>query len=110
VLFASVPYYNERLVALDAIEGGTQTQPQSLRFYQWRLSKQELQEEFTKAGFKVHENLPVHKHEGCRRYTHQRFGWSLDSFSHRIGTWVAGKVLRPDFACHMLLGIGEKPL
>lgn len=75
-LFVSVPYYNWRHILRDLLSLSRwdhtydkrcgYTQPQ--RFYQWRLTRSELQRELELRGFQVREIRPIHKIEGVERF------------------------------------------
>jgi SAM-dependent methyltransferase len=111
MLFASVPFHNRRLMAMDARQpaaappAGTRKR----RFYQWRLTREEFGARFVNAGFELIDVQPVHKQEGVRRFVCNRFGVRADTAACRAMTWLISPWLKRGFANHMLLGTGRVP-
>lgn len=112
LLCVTVPFYNGRLLAMDAagrnVRGG-EARDGTRRFYQWRLTRDELRDQFTSAGFEVLSVLPVSKRHGVVRYLHHRFGWEEESLAQRMSAWAFSPWLSRDYVCHMLMGIGVVP-
>ena len=74
-LFLSVPFHNIRhwlrdklpLHCVEPLYDRQHGYASSLHFYQWRLTKQELQQLFSMHGFEILFNRPTNKAEGMRR-------------------------------------------
>lgn len=115
-LFITVPFQNGRHSWRDKRELSLWDQyfhkekgyQSRMRFYQWRLTKPELQRELEINGFRTVEIEPVHKRFGLDRTI--RCDLHLDSHS-RVGK-VTQALLYPiiprNFVAHMIIGVGKK--
>lgn len=105
-LIITVPFYNNRLKAIDA--GRSISQPENTEFYQWRLEKEELLQEFEKGGFICEHSEPIYTHEGLSRHLHHRYGLPYGRLNKY--TSMALSVFAPaNYFAHMLIGVGTKP-
>lgn len=116
-LFVSVPFHNWRLMLRDAIglergdgevvgpDGGLTPH----RFYQWRLTRQELRRELELRGFSVHSVSPIAKLTGVGRMLQ----WDLPVFARgSIGYRLAARALAltmpSAFVSHMILAVAQR--
>lgn len=115
-LFLSIPFHNMRhwlrdklpLHCVEPLYDRQHGYSSSLHFYQWRLTRQELQQLFAMHGFEVLFNRPINKAEGMRRMLYSDFGIPTDSTQSRILQFLLSTILPRGIVCHMLLGVGRK--
>lgn len=108
LLFVSVPLDNLRHAILGSLARPSSS-GNTLRFYQWRLTRAELARELTIGGFEVLETRPIHKRQGVLRCLHHEFKLPY--------TWFITKALAailspftPGWAiAHMTLAVARKP-
>lgn len=79
------------------------------RFYQWRLTRQELIDELNIAGFEQVVVQPAHKLEGVRRMLHNDLGLPFDSRANEILSRVGRHLLPGSLISHMLFASARKP-
>jgi SAM-dependent methyltransferase len=116
-LFVSVPFDNWRLILRDAraLERWDENfdpklgyrQPQ--RFYQWRLTRPELQRELELHGFNVHTIRPIGKLAGAGRMLQ----WDLRLFpkgsrAYYVARRALAAALPASFISHMILAAAER--
>jgi SAM-dependent methyltransferase len=115
-LFISVPYQNSRHLHRDKRDLWFWDENyqrncgyhKKMRFYQWRLTKSELQREFEINGFRTLALEAIQKGHGIRR--------AVQHDLHINPNTVIGKALRVllylftprGYAAHMIIGIGQK--
>jgi len=116
-LFISVPFHNWRHTlrdsrrldrwdsAFDPRDGYRQAQ----RFYQWRLTRPELQRELELHGFKTAEVTPVHKLTGVGRWLQ----WDLRLFRKNSQAYYAARraaaaLIPATYISHMILAVGHR--
>lgn len=116
LLFVSVPFHNRRHMLRDRRSAGASehsnpaggdTEPQ--RFYQWRLTKPELQHEFAAHGFTLRELRTIGKLTGAGRMLQ----WDLPLFTtgsgaYRVARRALATALPSSFIGHMILAVGER--
>ena len=115
-LFVSVPFYNLRhlwhdlrpLHVWDELFDREHGYVAPLRFYQWRLTKTELQREFERHGFHCESVLPIGKSEGVHRMLHHDYRLQRGSAWHRRIYRLIFPLIPQNYACHMILGMGYK--
>jgi SAM-dependent methyltransferase len=113
-LVVSVPYQNWRHILRDARawhkwdENYDFRQGDPMRFYQWRLTKPELQRELEIHGFKCLIVEAIHKKEGLHRAIVHDLGVRKDSRWHKPIYKVLYPFCPKNGVCHMILGIGQK--
>ncbi len=116
-LFVSVPFHNRRLMKRDraALERwDDQFDPASgyerpQRFYQWRLTREELRRELELRGFKVHEVAPIAKATGVGRWLQWEVGLKTKgTTAYRLASRVFGTVLPSDYISHMILAVAQR--
>ena len=115
-LFISVPFQNTRHLLRDsrALRCWDETFDKKkgyaspMRFYQWRLTKSELQREFEINGFRGVKVEPMYKDHGILGAVKWDLHINPDS---RIGAALR-MLLRPflsrDFIAHMIVGVAQK--
>lgn len=116
LLFVSVPYQNRRHLRRD--RGALWTwddnydrdcgYTRQMRFYQWRLTRCELQRELEIRGFRVLEVHAIHKMEGTRRMLRHDLKLDPSSFVGRVLAQVLNALTPAEYAAHMLLAVAEK--
>ena len=115
-LFLSVPFHNIRhwlrdklpLHCVEPLYDRQHGYASSLHFYQWRLTKQELQQLFSMHGFEILFNRPTNKAEGMRRMLYSDFGIPIESKQSQILQSLLSPIFPRGIVCHMLLGVGLK--
>ena len=110
-LFITVPFDNLRMALIKAFDSKRETAPadRPMRFYQWRLTREELRECLSAGGFEVLDIKPIHKRQGVLRSLHHEFGLSYK--------WVVSKALSVLLApflpgvvfSHMIMAVARKP-
>ncbi|MDA1166442.1 MAG: class I SAM-dependent methyltransferase [Planctomycetota bacterium] len=116
-LFVSVPFQNWRLVLRDAralehwdeefdAQSGYRT-PQ--RFYQWRLTREELRRELELHGFSVLGVTPVGKLTGVGRMLQWGFPlFAKGSRPYAMASRVGALVLPASYVSHMILAVAKR--
>lgn len=117
-LFISVPFHNRRLwrrdhmplgaVEPDYIQG--RGYAKSMRFYQWRLTEQELRRELEMHGFTVQSVMPIHKEVGVHRMLVTDYGISANSMLHNVLLKLLSPVLPSSYIANMVMAVGVKKL
>ncbi len=109
ILALSVPFCNFRhLLALHR-SGVPIEEGKALRFYQWRLTRSELERELIGAGFCNVQINPIHQREGISRLlTHAGFG-GLPRMAQRLAIGILQRLLPKSFAAHMIFALARKP-
>lgn len=84
-------------------------QPAPTRFYQWRLTRDELASILTGHGFAVEDVKVIHKREGVRRWLHESFGMRLwgtvtRGLAFGLSPFIPGVLIG-----FMILAIARKP-
>lgn len=116
-LFISVPFQNWRHILRDArrlerwdedFNPGT-GYAQTHRFYQWRLTRPELQRELELHGFRAERITPISKLQGVGRWLQ----WDLPLFRLNSRPYFAARrlfstVLPSSYVSHMLLAVAER--
>ena len=111
-LFISVPFDNWRHAFRACLASWRKLTPDSekLRFYQWRLTRQELALELRRGGFELHKVRTIHKRQGALRMISTTFGLPYQ--------WLFTRVLRAGLAlflpgpliAHMQIAMARKSL
>lgn len=107
-LVISVPFDNLRMQWLRRRKGPDTPAPPGLRFYQWRLTRQELQAELAAQGFTVDELRPIHTRGGLMRSLHHELGLPYGLVNSAAAAVLAPLMPARVFA-HMLLAAARKP-
>jgi len=116
-LFVTVPFHNTRHWKEDnrayrRSMHGSQDSPGSgkkaMRFYQWRLTRLELKQEFEMHGFGLISISPIDKEEGLSRFAKHAFGAQPGTRIHHILKMLLGLLVTRNFVSHMLMGVGRK--
>jgi len=115
-LFVTVPYQNDRHLRkdkgelsiwdenYDKIKGYENT----MRFYQYRLTKPELKREYEINGFKCLNIIAIEKRHGLFRMITQDTNIDPGSWIYRIVMRLLYPLISKNYVAHMLLGIGQK--
>ena len=110
-LFITVPFDNIRmsLKASFGSPGAYRKARDDERFYQWRLTREELARELSHGGFEVLDVMPMHKRQGMLRSLHHEFGlpygWLLTrGLAFGLAPVVPGRVV-----AHMLMAVARRP-
>jgi SAM-dependent methyltransferase len=115
-LFITVPFQNGRhlsrekhaLQCWDENYDPGKGYQSKMRFYQWRLTRPELQRELEINGFKTLKVQPVDKWHGLYRMLELDYHINTSS---KFGSWLHSKLYRlvPEgYASHMLMGVAQK--
>ncbi len=115
-LFVSVPFQNGRHLWRDKHDlsfwdenfNKEHGYPSEMRFYQWRLTKPELQREFELHGFKFLRADTIHKWLGLHRAVKHDLHTDPGSKLHRIVIRLLYPFVPKNFVSHMIVGIGQK--
>ena len=116
-LFISVPFQNWRHILRDArrlerwdpefTPGRGYAQPH--RFYQWRLTRTELQRELELHGFEAKAVVPIHKLSGVGRWLQSDVRLFRTNSPAYLAARRACAVLMPaSYISHMLLAVGRR--
>ncbi len=116
-LFVSVPFDNWRLIvgearSLDRWDSTFDRKAgyhRAQRFYQWRLTRPELQRELELHGFRVHAIKPIGKLTGAGRMLH----WDVRMFrpgsrAYRVARRALALMMPASFIAHMILAISQR--
>jgi len=115
-LFISVPFHNWRHILRDArplsrwgIGYDSQKGYSSpMRFYQWRLTIPELEQELAMRGFRVLKIRPISVREGLRRALHHDLHLKHGSFANRAVGRLLHRISPRRWFGHMLMAIAQK--
>lgn len=115
-LFISVPFQNWRHIRRDARPlsqwgvGYTPRQGYSvpMRFYQWRLTMPELEQELAIRGFKVIKIYPISLQSGLERTLHHDWGLNQNHRLNFIMSQLLSWVTPRRWFCHMLMAVAQK--
>lgn len=115
-LFVSVPFQNWRHILRDAKALHKWDQgydPQQgfaapLRFYQWRLTIPEFEQELAMRGFRVLKVQPIGRYEGLSRALVHDFHLTAESLSDRIAKRLLHPIIPTRWIGHMLMAIAQK--
>ncbi len=80
-----------------------------MRFYQWRLTREELRRELLIGGFVVKRLHPIHKASGLRRMLANDWRLPAGTLAHRAARRLIGPFIPSRDVAHMILGIAIKP-
>lgn len=108
LLFVSVPYYNRRHQRHDRRCPPGPVDKTKLRFYQRRLTKNELQSEFESNGFDVLQTEPLSYWQGLRRMIVHDLRIPASSIIRKPVQLALSLVVPKDYAAHMIMGIGKR--
>jgi len=115
-LFISVPFQNGRHLRRDKDElwlwdenfDKKKGYTSKMRFYQWRLTKPELEREFEINGFKALRVEAIDKWRGLHRAVKHALHIEPGSKIHRIMQELLYPFVPKDYVAHMLMGVGQK--
>lgn len=115
-LFITVPFQNGRHLRRDkrALQFWDEYYDKDkgylskMRFYQWRLTKPELQREFEINGFKTLKVEPIDKAQGLYRAIKHDLKINPDSKIGKIMRSVLYPFVSSNYVSHMLMGIAQK--
>lgn len=103
LLFITVPFANIRHIIYPGLKPEKQ-----MRFYQWRLTKEELNQELVMNGFKPLVIKPIHKAHGLRKFLMHNLGVSPNSFWHKPLLYFLYPLVPGMFTAHMLMAVAQK--
>lgn len=115
-LFLSIPFHNTRhwnedkreLEYTDALYESSTGYKSPMRFYQWRLTRRELERELEIHRFRALEIKPIHKWEGVNRLVQRIFNTIPEQRIHVLLQRLLYCLTTRNFVSHMLLSVGEK--
>jgi len=110
LIFISVPFDNLRM-ALQESGRPLPASPAAIagqRFYQYRLTRQELARELAGAGFEVLRVTPIHKNQGVVRVLQNSFCLPHQALVTRILGRALAPILPGRWIAHMILAVGRK--
>jgi SAM-dependent methyltransferase len=118
LLFVSVPYLNRRhqwrmnkpIWRVDRHCDPVAGYGKPMRFYQWRLTEQELAQQGLLAGFEVLEMHRLDRREGARRMLAESGLLAPDSRLGLLVTNVLGALLPSQWLSHMIMAVCRKPV
>ena len=115
-LFVSVPFHNGRLWrrdhkplgVVDSGYTGGKGYARPMRFYQWRLTEQELRRELEIHGFEVQSVTPLHKEVGVHRMLVTDYGIQADSVLHDVLKRLLSQLFSASYIANMIIAVGQK--
>ncbi len=115
-LFVSLPFQNGRHLRRDKHELSKWDENfdrekgyiKEMRFYQWRLTKPELQREFELSGFKVLKIEAIDKRHGLYRAIKHDLCMEPGTKAHKIMQRLLYPFVPKNYVAHMIMGIGQK--
>ncbi|MBI5815614.1 MAG: methyltransferase domain-containing protein [Nitrospinae bacterium] len=116
-LFMSVPFHNPRHLIRDVLSDCFRRPPArpeqahgKLRFYQWRMTRNELANELLIAGFEVCGIRPIHVAQGISRFLNLDLKLASFPLLYRVA-FKAARMTKPLFrpVSHMILACARKP-
>ena len=118
MLFISVPYDNirhmlSRLRPLKTWDGSyhpDEGYEKPMRFYQWRFTKAELEQEIALANFRVKWVKPIHKSEGVKRWLDWDLKISPTSSVYAFVNRIANRLMPADYLAHMVMIAARKAI
>jgi SAM-dependent methyltransferase len=116
-LFISVPFDNWRHVlrSMRSLEDSDpyyhpdKAYPGPMRFYQWRFTRSEIEQEVVMAGFKTMWIKPVSKEAGITRWLEWDVRIAPGSRLYKLFVKFARRFLPSAYAAHMLMIAAYKP-
>jgi SAM-dependent methyltransferase len=108
-LLVSVPFDNLRLRWLRRKEAGPVEPAPDARFYQWRLTGDELAGEIGKGGFEIEQVVPIHTRQGVMRSLNHEVGIRYGTVNRLLGAALT-PLAPPSVFAHMVLVVARKPL
>lgn len=118
-MFISVPFQNWRHILRDSqpLEKWDETfdrregYRKAHRFYQWRLTRPELQRELELRGFRVHQIKPIAKNSGVLRLLQWELHWFKEGTApHAWVRRILRRVLPSTYVSHMIMAVAQKSL
>jgi len=114
-LFVSVPFHNGRLWKRDHMPTGSAAKSnpgesgagKPLRFYQWRLTREELRRELEMQGFHVHSVTPIHRETGVHRMLVTDYGLAENSLVYKVLKKLISPVISAEYAANMIIAVGQ---
>lgn len=110
-LFTSMPFVNLRHALRATLLEPWRLPPQTARtrFYQWRLTRNELATILARRGFAVEDVKVIGKRQGIQRWLQQTTGISATSTLTRGLAVLAAPFVPKAMIGHMILAIARKP-
>jgi SAM-dependent methyltransferase len=108
MLVLTVPFENRRQRWLQRRRTRPAGAEQGLRFYQWRLTVDELRAELQRGGLAVQEVRPIHRRAGLQRSLHHELGLPYGKVNAAAAALLSPVAPASVFA-HMLLAAARKP-
>lgn len=115
-LFVSVPFQNARHIRRDARPlwvwdehfERARGYPNPMRFYQWRLTKEELRRELEIHGFATLRIEAIHNDTGLHRAVKHDLRLEPGSLAYRVAYRLLYPLVPKDYVAHMVMGVGQK--
>ncbi len=108
LLLLTVPFDNARCRALRRWRRSVDADP-ALRFYQWRLTRDELRQELVDGGFEVLELRPIHKRHGIQRSLQHELRLPPGHVVTRALAAALSPLLPAAVFAHMLFAAARRP-
>lgn len=110
-LFISVPFDNLRhaLRASADFRHPQKADKNGARFYQWRLTRDELRRELRLGGFDVEAVKTIHKRQGVLRSLHHELGLPYDWLLTKGLATVLAPFIPGGLISHMIMAVARKP-
>lgn len=116
ILFSSVPYQNWRHILRDARPltdwdlsyNRQQGYSETLRFYQWRLTMPEFEQELAIGGFELLDMRPIGRLQGLSRALVHDLHIPPGSLRDRIAKRLLPNLIPGRWIAHMILAIAQK--
>jgi len=109
-LFVSVPFDNFRhsIKSIFFSKSVNKAQVAPQRFYQWRLTQNELSGYLSRNGFNVEKVKIIHKRQGVQRFLQQIFFMNPTSFLCRLLAMIIAPIIPGKLIGHMIVAVAVK--
>jgi SAM-dependent methyltransferase len=114
-LFVSVPFQNWRHIVRDTrsaphVESSARAKggAAAMRFYQWRLTMSELEQELVMRGFRLMHIRPISMREGVSRALTHELRLRAGSFVHKVAARLLAPLLPKRGFAHMIMAVAER--
>ena len=109
-LFVSVPYDNLRhsFKSIFFSKSKIKAQVKSQRFYQWRLTQNELSGYLSRNGFNTEKVKIIHKRQGVQRFLQQNFFMNPTSLFCKLLASLIAPLIPGKLIGHMIVAVAVK--
>lgn len=112
ILFVSVPFDNLRQALTGTLSKAWRNRQHTAaptRFYQWRLTRDEIATILVRHGFDMEDVTIIHKRAGIRYWLHESFGLGFRGKLARGLAFCLAPITPGVLIGHMIMGIARRP-